>query len=96
MITKSPSAYIQASKYFGLTYVAKVISTVLNELRNNRLVKLSSDISIKFSKETINYLNQISYTEFKDNSENIINSLNKTKDRLDRIRLVELEKHSFL
>lgn len=85
MISKTPSAYLQASKYFGLTYVAKVISTVLNELRNNRLVKLSSDISIKFSKETINYLNHISYTEFKDNSENIINSLNKTKDRLDRI-----------
>lgn len=85
LISNQPNSLYLTTKFFGLTYLSKFLSSIVNEYRNFQLVKLGSDISIKFSKETINYLNQISYSEFKENSENIINSINKTKDRLDRI-----------
>ena len=76
---------INISKYFGLTYITKFFGTVLNEYRNIQLAKLTSHINILFSKETISYLNQIPYSNFKENSANILNSLNKTKRRLERI-----------
>ena len=70
--------------FISLSYIAKILSKILNEIKNLKLDDLNSEIISKYGKESLNYINSIPYLEFKENSEQIISQITKTSNRLDR------------
>ena len=70
--------------FISLSYIAKIVSKILNEIRNLKLDDLNSEIISKYGNESLDYINSIPYLEFKENSEQIISQITKTSNRLER------------
>ncbi|MCQ2819440.1 MAG: ABC transporter ATP-binding protein/permease, partial [archaeon] len=75
-------------KYFILAYGAKILSEMLNEFKNFQFALLNKEIYTQYSKEIIDHLTNIPYTEFKENAFTIINSIDKCGNQLYRVNRV--------
>ncbi len=63
----------------------RILGSLLLEYRSILLNKVSNEIIVNFSKEMINHLMKIEYFIFKTNSEQVLNSFNKSLMGIERL-----------
>ena len=70
--------------FISLSYLTKIISKFLNEVRKVKMGDLNNEVLSKYGNESLDYINSIPYLEFKENAEQIISQITRTSSRLDR------------
>lgn len=63
----------------------RILGSLFVERRNILLNRVSNEIIVNFSKDMINHLMKIEYSIFKHNSENVLNSFNKSLVGIERM-----------
>ena len=75
---------IQAYSYFTLSFMTKFISKFILEIRDKNLTFLSNNISHNFLLDSLDYLNLIPYSEYKNNTELIYQKIIKINYQLEK------------
>jgi ABC-type transport system involved in Fe-S cluster assembly fused permease/ATPase subunit len=74
-----------ALNYIILFGLSRVVGTLLQEYRLVLLNRVSSNVIVEFSKDMMNYLMRMEYSVFKNNSERVLNTFNKSLQGIDRL-----------
>ena len=75
---------IQAYSYFTLSFITKFVSKFILEIRDKNLTFLSNNISHNFLLDSLQYINLIPYSEYKNNSELIYQKIIKINYQLEK------------